>query len=96
MNRDLEAAQGQLQAVLDRIQQTAQQAAVESSEAHEISQAIPPDRPSYPPTIETMAASVAAAVFLGLLLIYILQLTDGTLHSGDEIRAATAPAPASH
>ena len=47
MNRDLDAARGQLQAVLDRIQQTAQQAAVESSEAHEISQALPPEHPSY-------------------------------------------------
>ena len=37
MTRDLDAARGQLQAVLERIQQTAQQAAVESSEAHEIS-----------------------------------------------------------
>ena len=47
MSRDLEAARGQLQAVLDRIQQTAQQAAIESSEAHEISQAMPPEQPSF-------------------------------------------------
>ena len=86
MSRDLDAERGQLQAVLERIQQTAQQVNVESSEAHEISQAIPPDRPSYPRTIQTMAASVVAAVFLGLLLVYILQLTDGTLRSGEEIR----------
>jgi succinoglycan biosynthesis transport protein ExoP len=89
MNRDLEAARGQLQAVLERMQQTTQQSAVESSEAHEISEAIPPDRPTYPRTTQTMAASLAAAVFLGLLLIYILQLTDGTLHSGEEIRLLT-------
>jgi capsular exopolysaccharide synthesis family protein len=89
MNRDLEAARGQLQAVLDRIQQTAQQANVESSEAHEISQAIPPERPSFPRTLQTMAASVAAAVFLGLLLVYVLQLADDTLHSGQDIRALT-------
>jgi succinoglycan biosynthesis transport protein ExoP len=36
-----------------------------------------------------MAASIAAAVFLGLMLVYVLQLTDGTLHSGDEIRLLT-------
>ena len=89
MSRDLEAARGQLQAVLDRIQQTAQQAAVENSEAHESSEAIPPDRPAYPRKPQTMAASMAAAVFLGLLLIYVLQLTDGTLHSGEELRALT-------
>ena len=89
MTRDLDAARGQLQSVLERIQQTAQQAAIESSEAHEISQAIPPDRPTFPRTAQTLAASMVAGVFLGLLLVYILQLTDTTLHSGDELRAAT-------
>jgi capsular exopolysaccharide synthesis family protein len=86
MARDLDAARAQLQAVLESILQTAQQASVESSEAHEISQAIPPEYPSYPRTVQAMAASVAASVFLGLLLIYLLQLTDSTLHSGDELR----------
>ena len=89
MNRDLEAARGQLQAVLDRMQQTAQQANVESAEAHEISQAIPPEHPAFPRTVQTMAGSFAAAVFLGLLLVYILHLTDDTLRSGDEIRTLT-------
>ncbi|HET6307332.1 MAG TPA: cellulose synthase operon protein YhjQ/BcsQ [Rhodopila sp.] len=89
MNRDLDAARGQLQAVLDRIEQMAQQASVESSEAHEISQAVPPDRPSSPRVVQTMAAAVVAAVFLGVLLIYLLHLTDTTLHSGLEMRAAT-------
>ena len=86
MARDLDAARAQLQAVLESILQTAQQASVESSEAHEISQAIPPEHPSYPRTVQAMAASVTASVFLGLLLIYVLQLTDSTLHSGDELR----------
>jgi succinoglycan biosynthesis transport protein ExoP len=89
MNRDLEAERGQLQAVLERIQQTTQQAAVESAEAHEISQALPPERPSSPRAVPAMAASAAAAVFLGLLLTYVLQLADNTLHSGDEIRLIT-------
>ncbi len=89
MARDLDAARGQLQAVLERIQQTAQQAAVESSEAHEISQAIPPDRPSYPRSAQAMLAALAASIFLGLLLVYILQLIDSTLHSGEEARDVT-------
>jgi succinoglycan biosynthesis transport protein ExoP len=89
MARDLDAARAQLQAVLGSILQTAQQASVESSEAHEISQAIPPEYPSYPRTVQTMAASVAASIFLGLLLIYVLQLNDSTLHSGDELRDVT-------
>jgi uncharacterized protein involved in exopolysaccharide biosynthesis/Mrp family chromosome partitioning ATPase len=90
MTRDLDAARGQLQAVLDRIQQTAQQGSVESSEAHEISQAVPPDRPSFPRVAQTMAASIAASIFLGLLLVYVLNLTDTTLRSGDELRVVSA------
>ena len=89
MTRDLDAARGQLQSVLERIQQTAYQAAIESSEAHEISQAVPPDRPTFPRTAQTLGASMAAAFFLGLLLVYALQLADSTLHSGDELRHAT-------
>jgi succinoglycan biosynthesis transport protein ExoP len=86
MNRDLEAARAQLQSVLERIQQTAPQAALESSEAHEISQAIPPERPSFPHPMQIMVGSTAAAVFLGLLLVYVLQLVDTTIHSGKEVR----------
>ncbi|HEY4043722.1 MAG TPA: hypothetical protein VGM32_18010, partial [Rhodopila sp.] len=89
MNRDLEAARGELQAVLERIQQTAQQASVETAEAHEISEAIPPEHPTWPRTGPTMAASAAAAIFLGLVLVHILQLTDTTLQSGDEARQLT-------
>jgi capsular exopolysaccharide synthesis family protein len=89
MNRDLEAAGGQLQGVLERIQQTAQQAAVESSEAHEISLAIPPERPSSPRTMQAMAGATAAAAVLGLILVYLLQLTDSTLRSGEEVRLLT-------
>ena len=87
MNRDLEAARGQLQAVLDRIQQTAQQANGNCRKRTRSPQAIPPERPSFPRTLQTMAASVAAAVFLGLLLVYVLQLADEMLHSGEDIRA---------
>jgi polysaccharide biosynthesis transport protein len=89
MARDLDAARGQLQGVLERIQQTAQQAAVESSEAHEISEAIPPEHPTFPRTIPTMAASIAVAVFLGLVLVHVLRLADPTLLSGEEVRRLT-------
>ena len=89
MTRDLDAARGQLQSVLERIQQTAQQAAIESSEGHEISQALAPEHPTYPRTAQTMAASLVAAVFLGLLLVYVLQLSDSTLHSSEEVLEVT-------
>ena len=89
MSRDLDAARGQLQAVLERRQQTAQQAAIETSEAHEISLSIPPEQPSAPRVVQTLVATQAAAVFLGLLLVYVLHLADSTLHSGDGIRLVT-------
>jgi polysaccharide biosynthesis transport protein len=89
MTRDLDAARGQLQGVLERIQQTAQQAAIESSEGHEISTAIPPTHPNVPRTMPIMAASLAAGVLLGLVLVHVLQLIDTTLPSGEEIRRLT-------
>ncbi len=89
MSRDLDAAHGQLQAVLERMQQTAQQAAIETSAAHEISLSIAPEQPTSPRVVQTMVATGAGAVFLGLLLVYLLHLADGTLHSGDGLRLVT-------
>jgi capsular exopolysaccharide synthesis family protein len=86
MLRDAEASRGELQAVLDRIQQTAQQPAIEVPDAHEISLALVPGRPSFPPTVPWMAASATFGVALGLLLVYVRELTDSTFHSGDDVR----------
>jgi capsular exopolysaccharide synthesis family protein len=89
MTRDLDAARAQLQAVLERIQQTTHQTSIEFPEAHEISRAIPPDRPSAPKMLQTMAAASAAGVFLGLMLVYLLDLHDETVRSGSDIRRLT-------
>jgi capsular exopolysaccharide synthesis family protein len=86
MNRDLEAARSQLNTVLEGIQRTTLQAGVEFPEAHEISLALPPDRPSSPRMVQTMLAASAAGVFLGLLLVHLLQLIDDSLQSGEAIR----------
>jgi polysaccharide biosynthesis transport protein len=88
MQRDVEASRQELLAVLDRIQQTAQQAEVESSEAHEISVALPPDAPSFPRTAPLMAAAIAFGILFGLLLVYLQELADNTLRSGEAARAA--------
>ena len=88
MLRDVEASRAQLQAVLERIQQTAQQAAIESSEAHEISQALPPTRPSWPRVMPMMSAAGAAGLLFGGLLVYLLELADTSLCSGEDARAA--------
>jgi capsular exopolysaccharide synthesis family protein len=88
MQRDVEASRQQLQAVLDRIQQTAQQAAIETPEAHEISLALPPEHPSFPRTVPLLGAAGAFGILAGLLLTYLLELADTTLRSGEAVRAA--------
>jgi len=88
MQQDVQASRQELQEVLDRIQQTAQQAEVESSEAHEISLALPPGAPSSPRTAPLMAAAIAFGIMFGLLLVYLLELADNTLRSGEAVRAA--------
>lgn len=88
MQRDVDASRQQLQAVLDHIQQTAQQAAIEMPEAHEVSLALPPEHPSFPRTAPLVLAALAFGVMAGLLLVYLLELADTTLHSGEAVRAA--------
>ena len=89
LERDTEASRAQLQSVLERIQQTAQQHAIETSEAHEISLAMPPREPSWPRTGPVMMAALGAGALLGLLTVYALHLTDGALNSGEDVRALT-------
>ncbi len=89
MTRDVEASRAQLQSVLQSIQQTAQQAAVETSEAREISQALPPEHPSWPRSGPLMAGAAVSGLFIGLLLATILQVADTTLRSGEDTRAVS-------
>ncbi|MGE0418096.1 MAG: GumC family protein, partial [Acetobacteraceae bacterium] len=89
MLRDAEVARAQLHNVLQGLQQNAQQAAVETSEAHEISQALPPAHPSWPAAGRLLLGSVALGCFLGLVVVYALHLTDSTLNSGEDVRTFT-------
>jgi polysaccharide biosynthesis transport protein len=86
MQRDEEASRGLLQTVLERIQQTAQQPSIQVPDAHEISLALVPDRPSFPRTVPWMAAATAFGIVLGLLLVYVRELSDSTFHTGDDVR----------
>ena len=88
MQRDAEASRSLLQSVLERVQQTAQQSAIEAPDAHEISLALPPERPTFPRTGPLMAAASAFGVLFGLLLAYLFELADRTFRSGDDIRTA--------
>jgi succinoglycan biosynthesis transport protein ExoP len=86
MQRDADASRGLLQSVLMRIQETAQQSAIEAPDAHEISLALPPSAPSFPRTGPWMAGATAFGILFGLLLVYLWELTDATFRSGDDIR----------
>jgi polysaccharide biosynthesis transport protein len=87
LQRDAEASRGLLQSVLERMQQTAQQSAIETPDAHEISLALPPEQPSFPRTGLLMAAASAFGIMFGLLLVYWYELADQSFRSGDDIRA---------
>lgn len=89
MQRDADAARAELQAVLLEIQQTAQKAAIETAEAHEISLALPPDHPSWPPAGPMTAAACVAGALTGLLAVLGLHWRDTSVASGEEIRETT-------
>ena len=86
MQRDADAARTLLQAVLERSQQTAQQTAIENSDARVISSALPPGSPSFPPRKMLLAVSVACGLLFGLTLVYVMELGDGTLRGGADVR----------
>lgn len=89
MQRDADAARAQLQTVLLQIQDTAQKAAIETAEAHEISQALPPERPTSPQVAQLTLLACGAGVFVGLLLVYVRHLLDTSVNSREDIRTAT-------
>ncbi len=87
MQRNADAARTLLQAVLTRVQQTAQQSAIEKPDARVISQALPPAEPSFPKTKILLPAAVAFGLIFGLLVVYLLEVADSTFRSGDDVRA---------
>jgi len=87
MQRDADASRTLLQTVLERVQQTAQQAALEKPDARIISPALLPVAPSFPRTGPTLAAALACGVFLGGLTVYLRELAEATIRSGGEIRS---------
>ena len=89
MQRESDALRQELQAVLERIQQTAQQSSIETSEAREISLAMPPQQPSWPRPGPILGAGAAAGILLGLMAVYLRHLTDTTIRSGEDIKTLT-------
>lgn len=87
MERDADVSRTLLIAVLEQLQQIRQQAAVESPDAHEVSLALPPAAPSWPDRGKLLAAAVAFGTLFGLFVVYLLEITDTTLPSGEAVRA---------
>ncbi|MDE2580345.1 MAG: polysaccharide biosynthesis tyrosine autokinase [Rhodospirillales bacterium] len=88
MARDAAASRSLLTSVLKRLQALQQQAAVEQPDAHEVSFALPPAVPSFPPTRPMLAAAAGFGVLFGLFVVYLLELGDSTLPGGEAVRAA--------
>jgi polysaccharide biosynthesis transport protein len=88
LERDADASRTLLAAVLQSLQETAQRAAVETVDAHEVSLALPPDAPSFPRSGPMLAAAVAFGLLFGLFVVYLQELADTSLRSGDDVRGA--------
>ena len=87
IERDAEASRTLLQAVLGSIQQTAQQAAIETPDARVVSAALAPVQPSFPRSGPLLAAAASFGVLFGLLAVYLRELADATFRSGEDVRA---------
>ena len=92
MLRDMDASRSLLQAVLERLQQTAQQSAIEAPDAHEISLALPPDHPIFPRTGPIMGAAIAFGVVFGLLMVYLCEIADTSFRTRRRYPVGTWPA----
>ncbi len=86
MQRDADASRTLLQAVLERIQTTAQQTAIELPDARVISPALPPGEPSFPKIKLMLAGAIVFGVLLGLFLVWLLETSDSTFRSGEDVR----------
>ena len=86
MLRDADASAACCRRSSSASSETAQRPSIEAPDAHEISLALIPGRPSFPRTGPWTAAAVALGIVLGLLLVYVRELTDSTFHSGDDVR----------
>ena len=87
MQREADASRNLLQTVLGSIQRLAQQAAIETSDARMVSQALPPPEPSYPKTRPLLLAAAMLGLFIGFLLVYLLELTQSKFRSGHDINS---------
>jgi polysaccharide biosynthesis transport protein len=87
MRQDAEATRTLLQAVLSRMDQTAQQEAIQAPDARILSRAEAPARPSSPKTGLLLAASVLAGLVLGAALAWAREVGGTGFRTEEELPA---------
>ena len=87
LEREAEANRSLLRAVTERAQKAPSEAAIERPDARLLSPATLPGAPSSPRTLLLVLAAAACGIGFGLLLIWLLETMDGTLRSGEDVRA---------
>lgn len=87
MRQDAAATRGLLQALLARMDQTAQQAAIQTPDARILSRAEPPVRPSSPKSLLLLAASLLAGLVLGATLAWARESGRPGFRTEAELRA---------
>ena len=93
MRQDAEATRNLLQAVLSRMDQTAQQAAIQAPDARILSRAEPPVRPSSPRTGLLLAASLLAGLVLGATLAWVREVGGTGFRTEEELRGVLGLPP---
>jgi polysaccharide biosynthesis transport protein len=87
MQQDADATRMLLQTLLARMDQTAQQEAIETPDSRILSRAEPPAKPSSPHGAVLMAASALAGLVVGACLAYLREMTANTFRSEAEVQA---------
>jgi capsular exopolysaccharide synthesis family protein len=88
LERETEAARSLLRAVLERSQTTVTQTAIEKPDGRILSPATVPGEPSFPKPLLFVVAATALGGLSGLMLVWLLEQSDSTLRSGDDLRSA--------
>ena len=91
LQREADANRMLLENMLARFTETSAQDDIASQrpDARIIAEALIPGEPSFPMTKAILALAMMTGAFMGLMLAFLRELTDGALRSGEQLEAAT-------
>lgn len=89
LEREAEASRRLLESFLVRSQELSAQQGFRQANAIIVSSANAPNSPSYPKTTPMMVLSVVAAIAIGLIIIAMLEMFDGSFRSGEQLSRKT-------